>query len=59
MKPHVEVRKDPPKMLRGEDPQLEAAIDLMLAAIEDAPPAMPQRPPGPDRSGMGVPVGER
>ena len=42
------------KMLHGEDPQLDAAIELMLAELEQNPPRRPERPPYPDRSGMGI-----
>jgi len=57
--PDIEVKDDPSKMPNGEDLQLEAAIELMLEVIESEPYTAPRRPPGPDRSGMGVPMDER
>jgi hypothetical protein len=45
---------DPALMTEGGDPQLDAAIQLMLAEIEENPYIPPPRPSPPDRSGMGV-----
>jgi tricorn protease len=59
VEPDIEVREDPSQMLAGEDPQLEAAIDEMLRAVQTAPYLQPPRPPGPDRTGLGVPTDER
>lgn len=59
VEPDVEVREDPSRMLAGEDPQLEAAIAEMLRALDAPHYTRPPRPPGPDRTGLGVPVGER
>jgi tricorn protease len=59
VEPDIEVREDPSRMLAGEDPQLEAAIEVLLAALESAPPARPPRPPAPDRTGLGVPPIDR
>ncbi|MBU0754461.1 MAG: hypothetical protein KJ645_04935, partial [Planctomycetes bacterium] len=53
--PDIEVVDDPALMLEGGDPQLEAAIALMLEEIETYPYIQPKRPAAPDRSGMGVP----
>ena len=43
-------------MVDGGDPQLDAAIELMLAEIEAGNAfTWPKRPADPNRSGMGVP----
>ena len=41
-------------MLNGADPQLDAAIALMLKEVAEHPYVAPKRPDYPDRSGMGV-----
>ena len=45
---------DPSKMVDGGDPQLDAAIELMLSDIQNHPYVAPKRPAYPDRSGMGI-----
>jgi tricorn protease-like protein/C-terminal processing protease CtpA/Prc len=57
--PDIVVLDDPAQMAAGEDPQLEAAIALMLEEIERRPYAPPARPAAPDRSGMGLPAADR
>jgi tricorn protease-like protein/C-terminal processing protease CtpA/Prc len=52
--PDVEVIDDPALMCNGDDPQLDAAVDIMLYEIEQNPYVPPQRPVAPDRSGMGI-----
>jgi len=52
--PDIEVIDDPAKMVDGGDPQLDAAIEYMLAEIERHPYTPPERPTYPDRSGMGI-----
>ncbi|MGH9380145.1 MAG: S41 family peptidase [Thermoanaerobaculia bacterium] len=52
--PDIEVVDDPSQMAGGRDVQLEAAIDYLLAQLETAPFRKPERPPYPDRSGMGI-----
>ena len=52
--PDIEVIDDPSLMVDGGDPQLDAAIALMIQEIELNPYAPPARPADPDRSGMGV-----
>ncbi len=52
--PDIEVLDDPAEMSYGGDPQLDAAIALMLEEIERNPYVEPARPAPPDRSGMGV-----
>lgn len=51
--PDIEVVDDPSKMLNGNDPQLNAAIDLMLSEIKERGYKAPKRPASPNRSGMG------
>lgn len=55
VEPDLEVVDDPALMLEGGDPQLDAAIRLMLEALEANPYRPPSRPAYPDRSGMGLP----
>jgi hypothetical protein len=45
---------DPAKMQKGGDPQLDAAIALMLEEIEKHPYVPAKRPANPDHRGMGV-----
>jgi tricorn protease len=51
--PDIEVVDDPALMVDGGDPQLDAAIQLMLKEIENYPEP-PKRPAYPDRRGMGI-----
>ena len=52
--PDIEVIDDPAKMVDGGDPQLDAAIKLMLEEVEKHPYVPVPHPPLPDRSGMGI-----
>jgi len=52
--PDLEVIDDPARMLAGADPQLDAAIALMLQEIDQNGYTPPKRPPYPDRRGMGI-----
>jgi len=52
--PDLEVVDDPALMVDGGDPQLEAAIALMLKELEDHTFRPPPRPAYPNRSGMGI-----
>jgi tricorn protease len=53
--PDVEVIDDPALMVDGREPQLEKAIELMLAALDNGEAFQPKPvPPYPDRSGMGL-----
>jgi len=54
VEPDIEVVADPEPLAKGVDPQLEAAIEHMLAEIERNPYEPPEVPEGPDRSGMGI-----
>jgi tricorn protease len=53
--PDIEVVDDPALMVDGGDPQLDKAIDVMLATLRDKPFVAPPVPKYPDRSGMGIP----
>ncbi len=52
--PDLEVIDDPALMFDGGDPQLDAAIDVMLEELKTKTYAPPKRPAYPDRSGMGI-----
>lgn len=58
--PDIEVVEDPALMTPASavhgvaDPQLDAAIDLMLKEIDRAGYQPPARPAGPNRAGMGI-----
>ncbi len=52
--PDIEVIDDPARMTDGGDPQLDAAITLMLDEIKAHPYVPAKRPPAPDRRGMGL-----
>ena len=53
--PDIEVISDPALMQNGEDPQLDKAIEVMLAALQDGGGwQQPQVPEYPDRSGIGL-----
>jgi tricorn protease len=41
--PDIEVVDDPARMAHGEDPQLDAAVDQMLAELKQHPPGHPRR----------------
>ena len=55
IEPDVEVIDDPSLMTGDKDPQLEAAINLMLQEIRRHPPKPPRRPTYPDRRLMSNP----
>ncbi len=52
--PDIEVIDDPALMVDGGDPQLEAAIELMLQEIPKFRYPVRNRPAAPDRSRMGI-----
>jgi tricorn protease len=54
VEPDIEVFDDPSKMVGGQDPQLDAAIDHMLDELKSKAYKAPDPPKPPDRSGMGV-----
>jgi tricorn protease len=51
--PDVEVEQMPADVLAGKDPQLEAAIALVLKELEKNPPKTPKRPAYPLRAKNG------
>ena len=51
--PDYEVENPADAVFRGEDAQLDKAIELILKALEDFPKA-PEKPKGPDRKGIGI-----
>jgi len=57
--PDIEVIDDPALMQNGADPQIDAAVELMLSELETGAYNPPGRPADPDRSGMGLPESER
>lgn len=52
--PDIEIIDNPTLMANGGDPQVDAAISLMMQEIKTHPYIPPKRPPYPDRSGMGI-----
>ncbi|MHC5011369.1 MAG: S41 family peptidase, partial [Planctomycetota bacterium] len=57
--PDIEVIDDPTLLSRGTDPQLQAAIELMLEEIEANGFQPASRPAYPNRRGMGIPEEDR
>jgi hypothetical protein len=41
-------------MVNGGDPQLDKAIEVLLAELQTNPYVRPTRPQSPNRSGMGI-----
>ncbi|GMV37359.1 MAG: hypothetical protein AMXMBFR61_18670 [Fimbriimonadales bacterium] len=52
--PDIEVWDDPSVLVTGADPQLDAAIALMLEELKTKPYVKPAKPAYPIRSGMGI-----
>jgi tricorn protease len=48
--PDVEVEQTPKDVIAGRDPQLEKAIEIVLAELAKSPPVTPKRPPFPKRA---------
>ncbi|HEY8549388.1 MAG TPA: PDZ domain-containing protein, partial [Vicinamibacterales bacterium] len=48
--PDIEVEADPARLARGEDPQLERAIQEALRLLESNPPVRPNKPRYPNRA---------
>ncbi|HEX9186551.1 MAG TPA: PDZ domain-containing protein, partial [Vicinamibacteria bacterium] len=48
--PDVEVEQTPADVIAGKDPQLEKAIEIVLAELAKSPPVVPKRPPFPLRA---------
>ncbi|MFZ4662687.1 MAG: PDZ domain-containing protein, partial [Caldilineaceae bacterium] len=57
--PDLEVEMTPKLVIAGHDPQLEAAIQLILAELEQNPPQKVERPPSPNRVAKPVPAKAR
>ncbi|QYO65075.1 PDZ domain-containing protein [Leptolyngbya sp. 7M] len=57
--PDIEVIDDPALMTGGRDPQLDKAIEVLLAEIQKNPYTPPARPASPDRRGIGIPPEQR
>ena len=54
--PDIEVDNPPEAVLRGEDPQLERAIDVALQRLRTQPGTLPPRPADPVKTpGSGAP----
>lgn len=48
--PDIEVIAHPTKVARGEDPELDRAVEELLQELKDNPPKVPAKPKYPDRS---------
>lgn len=48
--PDVEIEQDPKDVLAGKDPQLDKAIEIIIAELKANPPAEPKRPAYPKRA---------
>ena len=57
--PDIEVVDDPTLLARGEDPQLAAAIRVILEEVALNPWSDLEKPAYPDRSGAGLPEDEK
>ena len=57
--PDIDVEMTPKLVIAGHDPQLEAAIELILAELEENPPQKVERPPSPNRVAKPVPAKAR
>lgn len=57
--PDIEVIDDPTANARGDRPQLDAAISLMLEEIKTSGYQPAPRPRDPERAGMGIPPEQR
>lgn len=52
--PDIKVIDDPAKMVDGGDPQLDAAIELMLSEVKQNGYKAPDRPAYPNRAKIGI-----
>ena len=48
--PDIEVEQTPADVIAGRDPQLEKAIEVVMAELAKNPPVMPKRPPYPNKT---------
>jgi tricorn protease len=46
--PDIEVEQDPALVRRGQDPQLDKAIEVVMSELAKSPPVKPKRPAFPD-----------
>jgi tricorn protease len=46
--PDIEVEYDPALVRQGKDPQLDKAVEVVLAELAKNPPVKPRRPAFPD-----------
>ena len=54
--PDIEVEHDPELVRQGHDPQLEKAIEVVLADLKKSPLPLPKRPPYPNYHAKPVPA---
>jgi tricorn protease len=55
IEPDVEVEQDPEAVRQGKDPQLEKAVEIVLAELKKAPGSQPKRPAFPNYQKPGGP----
>ena len=48
--PDIEVEQTPAAVIAGRDPQLDKALEVVMAELNENPVAMPKRPPYPDKT---------
>lgn len=48
--PDIEVEQTPAEVIKGNDPQLQKAIEVAMEELKKNPPLTPVRPPYPDKS---------
>jgi tricorn protease len=49
VQPDVEVVQTPAAVIAGHDPQLEKAIEVVMAELRKTPPVKPKRPAYPNK----------
>jgi tricorn protease len=54
VEPDIDVPEDPTALARGDDPQLERAIEEVVRLLQQNPPAAANRPPYEDRTADGA-----
>ncbi|MBN1164934.1 MAG: PD40 domain-containing protein [Candidatus Krumholzibacteriota bacterium] len=50
VRPDIDIDNRPDLVVKGQDPQLEKAIEYLLEKIKEDPPRLPQKPRDPDKS---------
>jgi tricorn protease len=55
IEPDVEVEHDPEAVRQGKDPQLEKAVEIVMAELAKGPGAQPKRPAFPNYQRPGGP----